>query len=170
MVERSVTGCWFLDAGFWILQSSRNHNLAITMESSSAGSSPELTPTTLNIIRLALLAGSAIFGGIAWYLTSSGQMTPSLDEDTASVLRYVFYGLVVAHLLGIFLIRQRADMAEAFAKRAQLLIVGYALAEGLVLFGAVYLFLTGNTILFLGGLLVFLVAFFFLPIQHEAEG
>lgn len=139
------------------------------MESSSAGGSPELTPTTLNIIRLALLGGSAIFGAIAWYLTSTGQMTPSLDEESAAVMRYVFYGLVAAHLLGIWLIRQRADMAEAFTKRAQLLIIGYALAEGLVLFGAVYLFLTGNTVLFLGGLLVFLVAFFFLPIQSGAD-
>ena len=55
------------------------------------------------------------------------------------------------------------------ARPPRLLIVGYALAEGLVLFGAVYLFLTGKTVLFLGGLLVFLVAFMLLPIQPESD-
>ena len=44
-----------------------------------------------------------------------------------------------------------------------------ALAEGLVLFGAVYLFMTGQTVLFLIGLLVFLGAFLLLPIQPESD-
>ena len=116
-----------------------------------------------------MLGGSVIFGAVAWYLTSSGQMTPSMDEGVSSILRYVFYGFVAAHLIGITLVRQRAVSAETFAQRARLLIVGYALAEGLVLFGVVYLFLTGSAMLFLGGLLIFLVAFMLLPIEPTSE-
>ncbi len=141
-----------------------------TTDGSSGVSGPlELTSSKLNMIRFALLAGSVLFGAIAWYLTSSGQMTPTMDEGAASVLRYVFYGFVAVHLIGIALVRQHAGSAETFAQRARLLIVGYALAEGVVLFGAVYLFLTGNTVLFLGGLLVFLVAFFMLPLHPASE-
>ena len=123
----------------------------------------------LNIIRLALLGGSVLFGAIAWYLTSSGQMTLTMDEGVTDTLRYVFYALVAIHLIGILLVGQRAAGTETFTRRARLLIIGYALAEGLVLFGGVYLLLTGNAVLFLGGLLVFLVAFFLLPIQPEPE-
>ena len=138
-------------------------------DSSGAPNALELTPQTLNIIRLALLGGSVIFGAIAWYLTSSGQMTPTMEEGVIATLRYVFYAFVAIHLIGIWLVRQRADSAETFAQRARLLIIGYALAEGLVLFGGVYLLLTGNTVLFLGGLVVFLVAFMLLPIQPASE-
>ena len=123
----------------------------------------------VNLIRLVLLAGSVIFGAVVWYLVSSGQMTPSMEEGVSSVLRYVFFGFVAVHFVGIALVRQRAGSAETFSQRARLLIVGYALAEGLVLFGGVYMLLTGSAVLFLGGLLVFLVAFFLLPIEPPAD-
>ncbi len=111
------------------------------------------------------LTALALFGVIAWYLTGSGQIEPSMTEPVASTLRMVFYVLLAGHLVGIALVRQRADRAEAFTQRAKLLIVGYALAEALVLFGALYLFLTGNATLFLGGLVVFMLTFLMLPLQ-----
>ena len=124
-----------------------------------------LTPSLVNIVRLAMLAGSLLFGVIAWYLTSSGQVEPSMSVSGASTLRLVFYLLLASSLVGIWLMRQRADRTEAFPQRAKLLILGYALAEVLVFFGAVYLLLTGNATLFLGGLLVFMLAFLLLPLQ-----
>lgn len=84
-------------------------------------------------------------------------------------MRVVFYVLLAGHLGGIWLLRQRADRAEAFQQRARLLIIGYALAEALVFFGAVYLLLTGNASLFLGGLIVFLLAFLILPLRPPSE-
>ena len=128
-----------------------------------------LTPSFLNIIRLAMLAGSVLFGAIAWYLTNSGQIEPSMSASVASTLRIVFYVLLASHLAGIWLLRQRADLAETFQQRARLLIIGYALAEALVFFGAVYLLLTGNASLFLGGLLIFMLAFLLLPLAPPSE-
>jgi hypothetical protein len=128
-----------------------------------------LTPSTFAILRLALLGSSVLFGVVAWFLIRNGQLVPTLDEEDASAVRYLFYALVAISVFGMWRMRQRADQAETFSHRARLLIVGYALGEGPALFGVVYLFLTGNATLFLGGVLVFLFAFWILPIQSPAD-
>ncbi len=128
-----------------------------------------LTPTSVNIVRLALLAGSVVIGGIFWYLLRAGQLTPSADEQVASIMSTIFYLILATTIGALWVIRQRADKAETFAKRAPLLIVGYAAAEWLTIYGAVYLVMTGVASLFLGGLLVFLIAFAILPIQGPSQ-
>ena len=126
-----------------------------------------MTPSSLNIIRFALLGGSLFIGGVAWFLVNSGQMTPSLDEEIASIFRMIYYPSVAIVIVAIWMIRQRAGKAESFAQRGKLLLIGYALAEWLTLFGAIYLLLAGNASLFLGGLLLFMVAFAILPINQD---
>lgn len=83
------------------------------------------------------------------------------------MLRYLFHGVLISVLVGGWLVKQRADRAETCEQRTGVLLVGYALAEGLTLFGGVYLLMTGSTVLFLGGLLVFLLAFQVLPVQSN---
>ncbi len=129
----------------------------------AADAQPPLTPAAFTIIRLSLLAGVLLLGGIAWYLTASGQVAPALDDGTAALLRYVFLGLLATAALGIALVRPRARQAETLQQRVRFSIIGYALAEAAALFGAVYLFLTGAATLYLLGLLLFLAAFLLFP-------
>jgi len=128
-----------------------------------------LTPTTLNIIRFAILLGLVVFGGVAWVLTGSGSFAPSFDTDETQLLRYVFYGLTVLVLGGLLLLQQRAGQAETFQKRGALSIAGYALAESVGLFGAVYLLLTGSPYFFLGGVIVMLLAFLLFPVTNVED-
>ncbi len=129
----------------------------------AADAQPALTPAAFTIIRLSLLAGVLLLGGIAWYLTASGQVAPALDDETAALLRYVFLGLLATAAVGIALVRPRARQAETLQQRVRFSIIGYALAEAAALFGAVYLFLTGAATLYLLGLLLFLAAFLLFP-------
>ena len=130
---------------------------------------PGPTKASMNIIRFAMLAGTVFFGGLAWYLVQSGQIEPAIEASLASTIRLVFYVALVGVMLGLAFLRQRLTQAQVWARRASLLLLGYALAEGLTFFGIVYLFLTGDPALFLGGLLVFLLTFPFLPVRLPAD-
>ena len=136
--------------------------------SSQAPGTPGMTPASLNIIRFALLGGSLLIGAVAWFLIKSGQIVPTVDEELTGILRLVFYASLVLTMGAIWVIRQRAGQAEGFTQRGKLLLIGYAVSEWLTLFGAVYLFLSGNASLFLGGLLVLVIAFALLPISKDS--
>ncbi len=124
-----------------------------------------MTPQALNIVRFALLGGVVFFAALAWFLTGSGQMGVAGDDELAGVLRYVFYGLLVVDIGAMWLLRQRIDRAETFEKKGPLLLIGYALGEGLTLYGIVYWLVTGGMLLFVVSLLVFLTAFLMFPVQ-----
>ena len=129
-----------------------------------------MKPQVLNIVRFAMLAGVLIFAAIAWFLTSSGQMGAAGNEELAGVLRYVFYGLLVVDIGAMWLLRQRIDRAGTFEKKGPLLLIGYALGEGLTLYGIVYWLVTGGMLLFVVSLLVFLTAFLMFPVQPATDG
>ncbi len=129
-----------------------------------------MTPQVLNIVRFAMLGGVLFFAAIAWFLTSSGQMGAAGNDELAGVLRYVFYGLLVVDLGAMWLVRQRIDRAETFEKKGPLLLIGYALGEGITLYGIVYWLVTGGMLLFFVGLLVFLAAFLVFPVQPASDG
>lgn len=136
-------------------------------DTSRTGGPQPVTPQTLNIIRLALLGGAVMFGAVAWFLTSTGAFVPSADGGMASILQYTFFGLALLVLGGMLIIQKQTKQAASFEKRASLLLVGYALAEGVTLFGGVILLLTGRVLLFLVGLLIFFLAFLLFPLTSE---
>ena len=138
-------------------------------DSTSSNRVQGLTPQTLNIIRFALLGGVLFFAAIGWFVGGSGQMSTTGNEDLASLMRYLFYGFFVMTFGAMYLIRQRVDRAETFAKKGPLILVGYAAGEGLALYGVIYWMLTGSFMLFLVGLLVFLVTFLVFPVQPVSD-
>ena len=117
-----------------------------------------------------MLGGVLIFAAIAWLLTSSGQMGAAVDDALVMGLRYVFYGLLVVDIGAMWLVRQRIDRAETFEKKGHLLLIGYALGEGIAFYGIVYWLVTAGMLLFFVGLLVFLVAFLMFPVPSASNG
>ena len=92
-------------------------------------------------------------------------MGAAVDDELAGVLRYVFYGLLVVDIGAMWLVRQRIDRVETFEKKGHLLLIGYALGQGIAFFGIVYWLVTGGMLLFVVSLLVFLTAFLMFPVQ-----
>jgi hypothetical protein len=132
----------------------------------SAAQSSQITPSSFNIIRFALLGGVLFLGAIAWFLSRDGDFG-ALDEETATVFRYAFYAVFTASALGMLFVHRSLPQAETFQQRATRCILGFALAEGTALFGGVYLLLTGSAMLYVIGLVLFLIAFMvFSPIER----
>lgn len=124
----------------------------------AAAQPSQVTPATFNIIRYALLAGVLLIGGVAWFVTRENALG-TFDAEAATYFRYAFYAVFTASALGMLFIHRSLPQATTFPQRVTRCIMGYAVAEGTALFGAVYLFLTGSLQLYIIGLLLFLLAF-----------
>jgi hypothetical protein len=94
-------------------------------------------------------------------------MVEAGDGDFLSTLLAVFFVLAAAEGGAMYFIHQRWKQAETFQQKANFSIVGWALAEGLALFGAVILLLGGSTLPYLCGLVFFGLAWMLFPVQED---
>lgn len=132
----------------------------------SPGSPRSATPKTLAVIRLAILLGVVLFGAVVWLLQRQPDWTPAMAPGT-EVLTYVGLGVWGAAAVGLLLLRVRWNRETAPEKRAQLVIVGWALGEAPALWGGVVYFLTGDAQRFFTGFLFLIVAFLLFPIPRK---
>lgn len=122
------------------------------------------SPAALHVIRLALLIGVVSFGAVAWFMHDS-IASPDNDE-LSSLLSIVFFVVVVGSAAAMLFVRQRWTNASGPRERATLGIVGWALAEGAALLGAVALLLTGSVLPFVIGVVFMLASFSLFPIEN----
>ncbi len=115
------------------------------------------------LIRLALLVGVGTFGALAWYLNEQAN-TPDMAAS-AGTLNIAFMALAVGSIGAMLVFRQRRAAAGTAQERAVTNIVGWAIGEGVALFGAVILFLTGGYLPFVAGVALMLASFSFFPIE-----
>lgn len=119
---------------------------------------------TLRIIRVALLTGVLVFGGIAYYLT--GQRGGGMAPENGRVLQIVNIVMLVGAAAGIMVI-QRRHLAETDPKkRTTFNIIAWALGEATALFGGVHFMLVGNPIPYLVGLVMMIASFVVVPIRE----
>jgi hypothetical protein len=131
----------------------------------SAFARPGLTPTSLRIVRYAMLALLLLFGAFAYY--QSLHRTPDPDNPTnLTYIGWVGYGLCALAIVGLAVIRQVRERASE-AARPTLGMVGSALAEAAAMFGAVYMVLGGGIGVYALGLVLFLATWTLLPADSE---
>jgi hypothetical protein len=107
---------------------------------------------TLRIIRVALLTGMLILGGIAFVMTREKGGGIS-DQEMAQPVGLLFI--------------QRKHAAETDpAKRTTLNIAGWAMGEATAMFGGVHYMLIGNPTPYLVGVGMMLVSFLVVPIRE----
>ena len=128
-----------------------------------------LNPSTLRIIRLALLSGLLLFGAVVWYLTASGSFTAPMDAEAFFPMQIAFVALLGGAGGALFVVHQRWKAATAPAQKASFSIIGWALGEAPALFGGVLMLLTsGNVLYYLCGLILFIIAWLLFPINDGA--
>ena len=128
---------------------------------------PGLTPDKLRIVRYAMLAMLLGFGAFAYY--QSQHVAPVAPEDGGadlSLLRWVGLGLCAATIIGVAFVRQLSERADV-AARPQLGLMGSAVGEATALFGAVYMILGGDILIYACGLVLFLSTWALLPADSE---
>ena len=123
---------------------------------------PAPPPGTLKIFRLAFLAGVLILGAVGGFL-ASGDVAPTLDDDTGELLTYVFFAFALGILGLLQFFRRLRARSETPGERFTFALVGYALADGVAIFGFVFILLTGSFLPYLTGVLVLLLAFVMFP-------
>jgi hypothetical protein len=119
---------------------------------------------TLRIIRIALMSGVLMFGGIAYYLTE--QNGGGLGPENADTLQIVNIALLVGAAIGIMFIQRRHLAEKDPAKRTTLNISAWALGEATALFGGVHFMLVGNAIPYLVGIVMMIASFVVVPIRE----
>jgi hypothetical protein len=125
-----------------------------------------VTPQIVNIIRLALLSGSLLFGLVVFFVRNQEPAPESAAE--MGVLVYVFLGLAIVAVSVAAMMKNRQAGADTLAARFSLAIAGWGVCESTALFGGVYYLLTGVPYLYIIGLLLFASSLLFLsPMRME---
>ena len=119
---------------------------------------------TLRIIRIALLSGVLMFGGIAYYLT--GEAGGGLAPENAGTLQVVNVILLMAAMVGVLMMQRRHRAERDPARRSTLNITAWAMGEAVALFGGVHYLLAGNPLPFMIGLMTMVAAFVLVPIRE----
>jgi hypothetical protein len=123
--------------------------------------------TTLRIIRVALLTGVLLFGGITYYLLrQGGGSVAQADADVRRTMLWVNVILLVIAAVGIMIVQRRHAAERDPARRATLNIVGWAMAEAVAMFGGVHFLLVGDATPFVVGLGMMLATFVVVPIRE----
>ena len=129
---------------------------------------PGLTPVTLRLVRYAMLAMLLGFGALAYYQSTHRVPVPGEEGPDLSMLRWVGLGLCAATIVGVAIVRQLRERADE-AGRPTYGLIGSALAEGSALFGAVYMILGGDLLIYTFGLVLVLATWTLLPADSGSE-
>jgi hypothetical protein len=130
----------------------------------TAPNRPATSSAVLHIIRLAIFGGALLFGIVTWWLRR--EAPPPLTTDIGP-LRFAGYGLWVSVLVVLAFMRGLLGKATEQARRSSLLIVAWAAAESLALFGGVVWFLHGDSRWFVAGMCLLLATFILFPLARE---
>jgi hypothetical protein len=130
----------------------------------TAPNRPAASSAVLHIIRLAIFGGALLFGIVTWWLRR--EVPPPLTTDIGP-LRFAGYGLWVSVLVVLAFMRGLLGKATEQARRSSLLIVAWAAAESLALFGGVVWFLHGDSRWYVAGMCLLLATFILFPLARE---
>ncbi len=120
----------------------------------------------LSIIRLSMLAGMLLFGGVIWWQRRSGP-TPPADPSLASnvqTLATIWMGVAVLGLAALLAFGNRRPTEE---RRRTVSIIAWALGEGAALAGGVVYFIVGDARWYIAGIFVLLASFVLFPARRR---
>ena len=125
---------------------------------------PATSLAALHIIRLAMFGGALLFGIVTYWLRRE---TPPPLPPEMGPLRFAGYGLWVSVLVLLAFLRGIVTKTTDQGRRVSMLIVAWAAAESLALFGGVVWFLHGDSRWFVAGMCLMLATFILFPLARE---
>lgn len=122
----------------------------------------------LSLVRMAMLGGVLMFGGISWYVHHAGgaPVAPP-GEAQQDMLRWIGYAAWGVALTALGVLRTVFSRTTDPAKLATVAIIGWALGESVALYGAVILFLSGDGQMYITGLIAMLITFSLFPLPRR---
>ena len=109
-------------------------------------------------IRIAMMSGLLLFGGVTWFLHQRPEWIPADDELAGRFTMFgqVLWGLATAALVLLFFQHRKT---ESPVKASTLSIVAWSVGEALAIFGAVHFYLTGVSTWYVSGLIGMSITF-----------
>jgi hypothetical protein len=117
---------------------------------------------TLALIRIALLVGVLVFGGIIWYFRRSGDTTYPVNPHGLRVAGQAVWGLVTLGTLGLFLAAGRATPE----RRSMYSVIAWALGEATAIYGGLFWMMLGDMQWYLYGVACLLLTYFIFPVGN----
>ncbi|MBI3789282.1 MAG: hypothetical protein HY275_00170 [Gemmatimonadetes bacterium] len=120
----------------------------------------------LTLVRIALLSGVLVFGGVA-YAVRQGGTVPSITHEQAQTLRVT--GMVIWGLALAALVTMRLALAERIARGrdTKLPLVAWAIGEMPALFGGVFFLLVGDWTIYVAGVVGLLASYALFPVPSR---
>jgi hypothetical protein len=118
--------------------------------------------TPLHTIRLAMMGGVLLFGGVSWFLTRTPDWTapqPGVADQLTGIARIVWSMAGVALLVLFLKFRDYTNPARA----SSFAILSWALGETLALLGGVVFFLTSAAGWYVAGVIALTLTFVAFP-------
>ena len=118
--------------------------------------------TPLRAIRIAMMLGVLLFGGVAWFITRAPDWkapAPELLDQLGMIARVAWIAVGLALVFMYFRFRDSTNPARASTAS----ILAWTLGETLALFGGVVLFLTAFSGWYIAGVMALALAFVAFP-------
>jgi len=118
--------------------------------------------TPLRAIRIAMMLGVLLFGGVAWFITRTPDWKapdPGLLDQLAMIARFGWIAIGIALVVMFLRFRNSPNPSRA----STVAIVAWTLGETLALFGGVILFLTAFGGWYIAGVTALVLAFVAFP-------
>ena len=125
---------------------------------------PDPAVRNLALVRIMILAGILLFGGIIWFLQRDPSWTPTVPQFP---VQPIAMGLWAAAIIGILALRNAWGRAKDVKRRVHFSIMAIAVAEAPALYGAVVYFLSGDARLYLTGVFLMLTTLLLFPIARH---
>jgi hypothetical protein len=128
----------------------------------STSTPPTSTARALAVIRIALLVGVLVFGGIIWHLRTSGDTSYNVNARALRTAGQAVWALMTVGTLGLFVAVGRVT-AE---RRATLSVLAWALGEATAIYGGLFWLLLGDKQWYLYGVACLLLTYFIFPVRN----
>ena len=126
---------------------------------------PDPAVSKLALVRIVILAGILLFGGVIWFLQRDSSWTATTPQFPVEPIAM---GLWAAAIVGLLGLRTAWGRTTDVKRRVHFSIMAIAVAEAPALYGAVVYFLTGDPRLYLTGVFLMLTTLLLFPIsQHR---
>ena len=125
---------------------------------------PDPAVRTLALVRIVILAGILLFGGVIWFVQRNPSWAPATPQFP---VQPIAVGLWAAAIVGILLLRSAWSKAREVKRRVHHSIIALAVAEAPAVYGAVVYFLTGDPRLYLTGVFLMLTTLLLFPIARH---
>ena len=125
---------------------------------------PDPAVSRLALVRIAILAGILIFGGVIWFLQRDPSWTPAALQFPVEPIAVGLWTVAIVGLLGL---RTAWGRTRDVKRRVHFSILALAVAEAPALYGAVVYFLAGDPRLYVTGVFLMLTTLLLFPISRH---